>query len=127
MTDNAQPTIFLPTPEGHRRGSLRFMNGLIVPMACSPEELAELVDDFQADPAQRQLELRDAEYNEPYWLLRPTVDEGHLMAIAVQWVTNPAPEIGQRGGVTIARDMPPDPLVLAEARRAERRRRRGLS
>lgn len=103
----AEPTIYLPQPQGHRRGSLRFINGMQVNVTASPEELADLVDHFVEDPTEpHRLELRDAEYNEPYYLLREVVEHGHLMAVAVAWVPNPAPETGRRGGVMVAREMP---------------------
>lgn len=118
--DVAAPTIFLPQPTGHRRGSLRWLNGLMVSIACSPEELADLVDEFMADPSQRRLELRDAQFNEPYWLMRDAITNGHLMAVGVDWVTNPAPELGPRNGgkVMVAREMPDarPPRMLGQQR-----------
>lgn len=105
--ERTEPTIYLPQPEGHRRGSLRFINGLQVDVTVSPEELVELVDHFMEDPIEpHRLELRDAQFNEPYYLFREAIAHGHLMAVGVAWVKNPAPQVGRRGDVLVAREMP---------------------
>jgi hypothetical protein len=121
-----EKTIHLPQPEGHRRGCLRYRNGLMQEIDMSPEDLAAEVKAFLADPERLQLELRDAKYGDLYVMQRNAAQE-ELLDVLVCWVKNPAPQLGARpGGVSVVRQMPMDPAVMRAAEAvAEQRRRAG--
>lgn len=126
MTDDVdEKTIHLPQPAGHRRGCLRYRNGLTQETDMTPEELADVVEEFLADPERRRLDLRDARYGDLYVVQRHALEE-ELLDILVAYVANPAPQTGRRAsGVTVAREMPVDPALVhaAELEAGIRRRR----
>jgi len=126
-----EKTIYLPQPDGYRRGCLRYTNGLTHVADLSPEELLQQVDAFLSDPAERWLKLHDAQYGDLYAVPRLAL-ERDLLDVMVAWVKNPAPQSGPRpGGVLVARDLPMDPAAIAALSREERgqrrRTRRGLN
>ena len=101
-------TIYLPQPKGHRRACLRIRNGLTQNIDMQPEELALELERFLADPARAQLHLRDASFGEFYAVPRRAVEK-ELLDVLVAWVENPAPQLGARQGVLVAREMPEPP------------------
>lgn len=105
MKESTDPTILLPQPEGHRRGVLRWRNGLMQEIDLAPEELVQELQAFGADPERWWLELRDARYGDLYVVTRHAIEE-ELLDVLVAWIKNPAPQTGKRGGVVVAREMP---------------------
>lgn len=106
--EDSERTIYLPQPRGHRRACLRFRNGLNQNLDMQPEELARVLDEFLADPSRSQLHLRDAAFGEIYMLPRRVVEK-EVLDVSVAWVENPPPQLGPRGGVMVAREMPEPP------------------
>lgn len=114
--EERERTIYLPQPKGHRRAALRYRNGLVQQIDMQPEELASVLDAFVADPSQgSQLHLRDATFGELYVVTRHAAEK-EVLDVLVAWVENPTPQLGTRGGVVVAREMP-------EPRRDQERRR----
>ena len=105
MTEPAPDTatIYLPQPDGHRRGCLRYRNGLTQEIDATPEELDQLIDEFLAGD-EPSLSLRDARFGDLYTVRRHALQE-ELLDVLVAWVKNPAPAGGRRE-LVVAREHP---------------------
>jgi hypothetical protein len=111
-----QPTIYVPAPEGHRRGTFHLENGAQMAIDMEPEELLEVVEAFLAGEGQL-LELRDAVYGDLVVLTRHGVE--CLTHVGVAYVKNPAPKSDR---LAVVRELPAGirPMNREQRRRARR-------
>jgi hypothetical protein len=113
-----QPTIYVPAPEGHRRGTFHLENGAQMAIDMEPEELVDLVQAFLGEKATKLLALRDAVYGDLVVLTRHGVE--CLTHLGVAYVKNPAPKSDR---LSVVRELPAGiPPMNREQRRRHARR-----